>query len=50
MSGCADFLLAIGAAADLFLAFYPVYLIGRLQQMKLSLRIGVCLVMGGGLM
>ncbi|KAF7586329.1 hypothetical protein BBP40_009057 [Aspergillus hancockii] len=30
---------SIGAAADLFLAFYPIYIIGRLQQMKLSTKI-----------
>ncbi|KOC16693.1 hypothetical protein AFLA70_289g001621 [Aspergillus flavus AF70] len=40
---------SIGAAADLFLAFYPVYIIGRLQQMKLSTKIGLCLIMSGGL-
>ncbi|KAE8367569.1 hypothetical protein BDV27DRAFT_142711 [Aspergillus caelatus] len=40
---------SIGAAADLFLAFYPVHIIGRLQQMKLSTKIGLCLIMSGGL-
>ncbi|KNG90331.1 hypothetical protein ANOM_001465 [Aspergillus nomiae NRRL 13137] len=40
---------SIGATADLFLAFYPVYIIGRLQQMKLSTKIGLCLLMSGGL-
>ncbi|KAJ5089737.1 hypothetical protein N7532_008421 [Penicillium argentinense] len=40
---------SIGAAADFFLAFYPIYIIGRLQLMKLSTKIGLCLLMGGGL-
>ncbi|KAB8231305.1 uncharacterized protein BDW43DRAFT_313119 [Aspergillus alliaceus] len=40
---------SIGAAADLFLAFYPVYIIGRLQQMKLTTKVGLCLIMSGGL-
>ncbi|KAE8378660.1 hypothetical protein BDV26DRAFT_292056 [Aspergillus bertholletiae] len=40
---------SIGAAADLFLAFYPVHIIGRLQQMKLSTKLGLCLIMSGGL-
>ncbi|CEO60460.1 hypothetical protein PMG11_05087 [Penicillium brasilianum] len=40
---------SIGAAADFFLAAYPVYIIGRLQLMKLSTKIGLCLIMGGGL-
>ncbi|GJN77429.1 O-methyltransferase [Purpureocillium lilacinum] len=39
---------SIGAAADVFLAFYPIYIIGSLQHMKLSLKIGLCLIMGGG--
>ncbi|KAE8159855.1 hypothetical protein BDV40DRAFT_302867 [Aspergillus tamarii] len=44
-----NYYLGIGAAADLFLAFYPVHIIGRLQQMKLSTKIGLCLIMSGGL-
>lgn len=40
----------IGAAADFFLAAYPIYIIGRLQMMKLSTKVGLCLIMGGGLM
>lgn len=43
-------LVGIGAAADFFLAFYPIHIIGRLQKMKLSTKIGLCLIMGGGLM
>lgn len=42
--------IGIGAAADFFLAFYPVYIIGKLQLMKLSTKVGLCLIMGGGLM
>lgn len=42
--------IGIGAAADFFLACYPIYIIGRLQLMKLSTKIGLCLIMGGGLM
>ncbi|GFG19125.1 hypothetical protein IFM61606_07874 [Aspergillus udagawae] len=38
----------IGAAADIFLACYPVYVIGRLQQMRLSVKVGLCLLMSGG--
>ncbi|KAF7177781.1 hypothetical protein CNMCM7691_006215 [Aspergillus felis] len=41
---------AIGAAADIFLACYPVYIIGRLQQMRLSVKVGLCLLMSGGIM
>lgn len=40
----------IGAFSDFFLAGYPVYIIGRLQVMKLSTKVGLCLIMGGGLM
>lgn len=40
---------AVGAVADIFLAFYPVYIIGRLQQMRLSLKVGLCLLMSGGI-
>lgn len=40
----------IGAFSDAFLALYPIVLIGRLQQMKLSMKVGLCIVMGGGLM
>ncbi|EAW14625.1 putative O-methyltransferase [Aspergillus clavatus NRRL 1] len=39
----------IGAASDIMLAFYPVYIIGRLQQMSLSVKIGLCLLMSGGI-
>ncbi|KAK5105850.1 hypothetical protein LTR62_001962 [Meristemomyces frigidus] len=39
----------IGAFSDAFLALYPIVLIGRLQQMKLSMKVGLCIVMGGGL-
>ncbi|KAJ6446468.1 S-adenosyl-L-methionine-dependent methyltransferase [Purpureocillium lavendulum] len=39
---------SIGAAADVFLAFYPIYIIGSLQHMKLRLKIGLCLIMSGG--
>ncbi|UNI14258.1 hypothetical protein JDV02_000905 [Purpureocillium takamizusanense] len=39
---------SIGSAADIFLAFYPVYIIGSLQHMKLRLKIGLCLIMSGG--
>ncbi|EAW19361.1 uncharacterized protein NFIA_093240 [Aspergillus fischeri NRRL 181] len=38
----------MGALADLFLACYPVYIIGRLQQMRLSVKVGLCLLMSGG--
>lgn len=40
---------SIGAFADLFLAFYPVCIIAPLQQ-TLKVKIGLCLIMGGGLM
>ncbi|KAJ6096432.1 hypothetical protein N7486_007178 [Penicillium sp. IBT 16267x] len=40
---------SIGAFSDFFLAGYPVYVIGRLQVMKLSTKFGLCLIMGGGL-
>lgn len=40
----------IGAASDIFLACYPVYIIGRLQQMRLSVKVGLCLLMSGGIM
>ena len=49
-NSCTDLLIGIGAAADLILAFYPVYIIGRLQQMKTSLKISLCLIMSGGIM
>lgn len=35
---------------DLILAFYPLYIIGRLQQMKRSTKVSLCLIMCGGLM
>lgn len=35
---------------DLVLAFYPLYIIGRLQQMKRSTKVSLCLIMCGGLM
>ena len=39
----------IGAFADFFLALYPpAVIIGPLQQMKISIKIGLCLIMGGG--
>ncbi|PLB41380.1 uncharacterized protein BDW47DRAFT_115523 [Aspergillus candidus] len=34
---------------DLILAFYPLYIIGRLQQMKRSTKVSLCLIMCGGL-
>lgn len=40
---------SIGAFADLLLAFYPIYIIGPLNQ-KWKVKISLCLVMGGGLM
>ncbi|KAJ5923774.1 hypothetical protein N7454_009019 [Penicillium verhagenii] len=40
---------SIGAFSDFLLAGYPVYIIGRLQVMKLSTKVGLCLIMGGGL-
>lgn len=40
---------SIGAFADLLLAFYPIYIIGPLQQ-KWKVKLGLCLIMGGGLM
>ena len=40
---------SIGAFADLFLAFYPICIIAPLQQ-TLKVKIGLCLIMGGGLM
>lgn len=40
---------SIGAFADLFLAFYPISIIAPLQQ-TLKVKIGLCLIMGGGLM
>jgi hypothetical protein len=40
----------MGALADIFLACYPVYVIGRLQQMRLSVKVGLCLLMSGGVM
>ncbi|KAE8353430.1 hypothetical protein BDV28DRAFT_157047 [Aspergillus coremiiformis] len=40
---------SMGAAADCFLAIYPMYIIGRLQHMKPSTKIGLCLTMSGGL-
>lgn len=40
---------SIGAFADLLLAFYPVYIIGPLNQ-KWRVKLSLCLVMGGGLM
>ncbi|KAG6993885.1 hypothetical protein G7Y79_00050g086220 [Physcia stellaris] len=39
---------SIGAFADLFLAFYPISIIAPLQQ-TLKVKIGLCLIMGGGL-
>lgn len=40
---------SMGAFADFFLAVYPaLLLIGPLQQMKLSLRIAICFILGGG--
>ena len=39
----------IGAFADFFLALYPpAVIIGPLQQMRTSIKIGLCMVMGGG--
>ncbi|KAJ6787276.1 hypothetical protein PWT90_01697 [Aphanocladium album] len=40
---------SIGVLADLVLAFYPIYLIGPLQHMKMSLKIGLCLILSGGI-
>ncbi|KAJ3498636.1 hypothetical protein NLG97_g965 [Lecanicillium saksenae] len=40
---------SIGVLADLVLAFYPTYLIGPLQHMKTSLKIGLCLILSGGI-
>lgn len=40
---------SIGAFADLFLAFYPIYIIGSIHQ-KWKVKLGLCLIMGGGLM
>ena len=40
---------SIGAFADLFLAFYPICIIAPLQQTR-KVKIGLCLIMGGGLM
>lgn len=39
----------IGVFSDIALAFYPIYLIGPLQHMKMSLKIGLCLILGGGI-
>lgn len=40
---------SLGAFCDFFLALYPaVLIIGPLQQMKLSLRIAICFILGGG--
>lgn len=40
---------SFGAFADFALAIYPaVLIIGPLQQMKLSLKIGICFIMAGG--
>lgn len=41
--------LGIGVLADLVLAIYPIYLIGPLQHMKMSLKIGLCLILSGGI-
>ena len=41
-------MIGMGAFADFVLALYPILIIGRLQQMKLSMKIGLCVVMGGG--
>ena len=40
---------SIGAFSDLLLAFYPICIIAPLQQ-TLKVKIGLCLIMGGGLM
>jgi hypothetical protein len=39
----------IGVFADLLLAFYPIYIFSRLHQER-RVRIGLCLIMGGGVM
>jgi len=39
----------IGVFADLVLAFYPIYIFTRLHQ-ETRVRIGLCLIMGGGVM
>lgn len=41
----------IGAFSDFFLALYPpAVVIGPLQQMKMRIKIALCLIMGGGVM
>ena len=39
---------SIGSFADLALALYPILIVGRLQQMKMTLKVGLCIVMSGG--
>lgn len=42
---------SIGAFSDFFLALYPpAVIIGPLQQMKMTIKVGLCLIMGGGVL
>jgi len=40
---------SVGALADFTLALYPILIIGPLQQMRMTLKIGLCIVMAGGI-
>ncbi|KAJ5351996.1 hypothetical protein N7452_000970 [Penicillium brevicompactum] len=38
----------IGAFSDFFLAAYPIFIIREIQHMKRATKIGICLILGGG--
>lgn len=40
---------SIGALADFTLALYPILIIGPLQQMRPTMKIGLCIIMAGGI-
>lgn len=41
---------SVGALADFTLALYPILIIGPLQQMRLPMKVGLCVVMAGGVL
>lgn len=40
---------SVGALADFTLALYPILIIGPLQQMRMPMKIGLCIIMAGGI-
>lgn len=38
----------VGAFSDFFLAAYPIFIIREIQHMKRATKIGICLILGGG--